>query len=251
MKTPIRLAAITAAVLLNAGAHAASSDTDAVLAMLKQKYPGTAFSSVAPAPVKGLYEVVMGRKIAYTDKSGRYFVYGSVVDMQTSDDLTAARQQDLLQVDTSKLPLKDAITRVNGQGRRTIYVFSDPDCPYCRRLEGELDKLDDVTIHIFLYPIASLHSDAARKAQTIWCQGDAKKRLDLWHRAVANNEDVPTTQCDNPLKRNLALGESLGVEGTPTLVAADGRRLPGLLPANRIEEWLGLTKAVATAKTTN
>jgi thiol:disulfide interchange protein DsbC len=250
MNTLTRLGAI-AALCLHAGAQAAASESDAVLATLKQQYPATAFTSVAPAPVQGLYEVVMGRKIAYTDRSGRFFVYGSVVDMRTHDDLTAARQQDLLRVDPARLPLRDAITRVNGQGRRTVYVFSDPDCPYCRRLEGELDKLDDVTIHIFPYPIESLHSDAARKAQAIWCQGDEKKRLALWRRVVANDEDVATAECDNPLRRNVALGESLGVEGTPTLVAADGRRLPGLLPAARIDEWLALTRPVATSKAPN
>jgi thiol:disulfide interchange protein DsbC len=249
MTTRLRLAAI--ALLLHAGAHAAPSESDAVLATLKQKYPGTSFASVAPAPVKGLYEVVMGRKVAYTDKSGRYFVYGSVVDMQTHDDLTAVRQQDLLRVDPAKLPLQDSITRVNGNGRRTVYVFSDPDCPYCRRLEGELDKLDDVTIHIFPYPIESLHSDAARKAQAIWCQGDEKQRLALWRRVVAHNENVATAECDNPLKRNIALGEALGVEGTPTLVAVDGRRLPGLLPAERIEEWLGLTRPAVPTRAAN
>lgn len=241
---PLRLA--TLALLVHGACHAAA-ETDAVLAALKQKYPGTTFTSVAPAPVAGLYEIVMGRKIAYTDRSGRYFMYGSLVDMKTNDDLTAARREDLTRVDVKKLPLQDAIVRVNGQGRRTVYVFSDPDCPFCRRLEPELDKLDDVSIHIFLYPIESLHSDAARKAQAIWCQGDDRKRLDLWHRAVMHIDEVETAECDNPLKRNLALGTWLGLQGTPTLIAADGRVLPGLVPAAEIDEWLNRKKALATA----
>ena len=238
---------LAALALLAHGACHATGETDAVLAALKQKYPATTFTSVAPAPVAGLYEVVMGRKIAYTDRSGRYFMYGSLVDMKTNDDLTAARREDLTRVDVKKLPLQDAIVRVNGKGRHTLYVFSDPDCPFCRRLEPELDKLDDVTIRIFLYPIESLHSDAARKAQAIWCQGDDRGRLELWHRAVMHVDDVVTAQCDNPLKRNLALGASLGLQGTPTLIAADGRVLPGLVPAAEIDGWLNRQKAVATA----
>ena len=244
MKTPARLAA--AALLALAVGHAAAAESDAVLAALKQKYPATAFTSVSPAPVKGLYEVVMGKKIAYTDKSGRFFMYGSLVDMKTNDDLTAARREELARVDVSKLPPQDAIVRVNGKGRRTLYVFSDPDCPFCRRLEPELDKLDDVTIRIFLYPLEALHSDAARKAEAIWCEGDDKKRGDLWHHAVLRTEEVRTATCDNPLKRNLALGEALGLQGTPTLIAADGRVLPGAAPASNIEEWLNAKKAVAT-----
>jgi thiol:disulfide interchange protein DsbC len=178
-------------------------------------------------------------------------MYGSLVDMKTNDDLTAARVADLSRVDVKKLPLQDAIVRVNGKGRRTIYVFSDPDCPFCRRLEPELDKLDDVTIYVFLYPLESLHSDAARKAQAIWCEADEKKRLALWHGVVSKTQDVATAECANPLKRNLALGEALGLQGTPTLIAADGRMLPGAAPAAAIEDWLNQKKTVAAAPSVN
>lgn len=245
MTSSLRLAAVL--LLMHGACHAATSESDAVLAALKQKFPQTTFTSVAPAPVKGLYEVAMGRKIAYTDRTGRYFMYGSLVDMQTNDDLTAARVAELSRVDVRKLPVQDALVRVNGQGRRTLYVFSDPDCPFCRRLEPELDKLDDVTIYVFLYPLESLHSDAARKAQAIWCEADEKKRLELWHRAVLKTQDVATAECANPLKRNLALGEALGLQGTPTLIAADGRTLPGMVPAAAIEEWLIPKKAAVAA----
>ena len=238
---------LAAALLVHAAAQAAPADTDAVLAALKQKYPLTTFTSVAPSPVQGLYEVVMGRRVAYTDSAGRYFLYGSLVDMKTNDDLTAARMEDLSRVDIRRLPLRDAIVRVNGRGRRALYVFSDPDCPYCRRLEPELDKLDDVTIYVFLYPLESLHSDAARKAQSIWCEADEKKRLELWHRVVSKTQEVATAECPNPLQRNLALGESLGLRGTPTLIAADGRTLPGMASAAAIEDWLHPRKASATA----
>jgi thiol:disulfide interchange protein DsbC len=191
----------------------------------------------------------MGRLIAYTDSTGRYFMYGSLVDMKTNDDVTAARLVEITRVDVRKLPLQDAIARVNGQGRRTMYVFSDPDCPFCRRLEPELDKLDDVTIYIFPYPLESLHADAARKAQAIWCEADAAKRADLWHRVVSGTAQVATAECANPLKRNLSLGESLGIQGTPTIIAADGRILPGAAPAAAIDVFMAAGTS-ATAATT-
>lgn len=247
MNISFRPIALAALVVSLSGASHAANESAALLARLKQKYPATTFTSVAPAPVKGLYEVVMGRKIAYTDSSGRYFMLGSLVDMTTNDDLTAARKEVLTRIDVRKLPVQDAIVRINGKGRRTLYVFSDPDCPYCQRLEPELDKLDDVTIYIFLYPIESLHSDAARKAQSIWCQADEKGRQELWHRVVTHVETIGTTECENPIQRNVALGESLGVQGTPTIVAPDGRTLPGMAPAAAIEEWLGLAKKVSLA----
>ena len=246
MKSSHLIAAL--GVALHATTHAAPAESDSLLAALKLHYPGTTFTSVAPSQVSGIYEVVMGRKIAYTDKTGRYFMYGSLVDMKTNDDLTAARHETLMRVDVRKLPIRDAIVRVNGTGHRVIYVFSDPDCPFCRRLEPELDKLDDTTFYIFPYPIDQLHPDAGRKARSIWCEGDETARAALWHRAVTSTETIATRECDNPVKRNLALGESLGIQGTPTLVAADGRMLPGMLPAQGIEDWLNAKKAVATAR---
>ncbi|MEP6502796.1 MAG: DsbC family protein [Betaproteobacteria bacterium] len=250
MSLPACLRLLALCLLAHVGASHAQRDTDALLATLKATYPTMTIDAVNKTPVPGLYEVVLGRQLAYTDASGRYFMFGSVVDMQTREDLSATRLELLSRIDVRTLPLKDAFTRVVGKGRRHLYVFSDPDCPYCRRLEPELDKLDDVTIHTFLYPIAQLHSDAGRKAESIWCQGDDKARWARWHHVVGHDDAVETRQCDNPLERNLALGQSLGVVGTPTLVAADGRTLPGMKPAAFIEGWLAPTK-VATRPPAN
>lgn len=241
----LRLRLFVFCLLVLAGASHAQTDTDALLGSLKQKYPAMTIGAVNKTPVPGLFEVVMGRKIAYTDASGRYFMFGSVVDMQSHLDLSAARLEDLSRVDVHLLPLKDSFTHVAGNGRRELYVFSDPDCPYCRRLEPELDRLHDVTIHTFLYPLTQLHSDAGRKAEAIWCQGDDKSRWSMWHRVVTHDDPVLTRACSNPLERNLALGQSLGVIGTPTLVAADGRILPGARDARVIDDWLEVSKTVA------
>ena len=247
MSIPTRLRLLVLCLLACAGASHAQTEADALLGTLKEKYPAMAIGAVNKTPVPGLYEVVMGRKLAYTDASGRYFMFGSVVDMQSHLDLSAARLEELSRVDVHALPLKDSFTRVVGNGRRQLVVFSDPDCPYCRRLEPELDKLDDVTIHTFLYPLTQLHADAGRKAEAIWCQGDDKARWAMWHRVVSHDEPVQTRTCDNPLQRNLALGQSLGVMGTPTLVAADGRILPGTRDARVIDGWLEQSKTVAQA----
>ena len=244
----LRLAALC--LLATAGAvHAQSAkDADALRATLKARYPALAIDAVNRTPVSGLYEVVMGRKLAYSDATGRYFMFGSVVDMNTHEDLSAARLEVISRVDVRALPLKDAFTRVVGKGRRHLYVFSDPDCPYCRRLEPELDKLDDVTIHTFLYPVAQLHDDAGRKAETIWCKGDDKARWAAWHEIVGRDDPVETRKCDNPLERNLALGQLLGVAGTPTLIAGDGRTITGMRPAAVIDGWLEPEKVAAQAK---
>jgi thiol:disulfide interchange protein DsbC len=118
-------------------------------------------------------------------------------------------------------------------------VFSDPDCPYCRKLEQALVKLDNVTIHTFLYPLDELHPEARVKAIAVWC---AQDRAAAWKALMveANVKGVTPqpADCAHPIDRNIALARKLGVDGTPVLFDAQGRRLPGAAPLDRIEAFL-------------
>ncbi len=202
---------------------------------LREQYPATRITSVRESAVTGLYEVVMGRNVAYTDGAGRYMVFGHLYDMKEQKDLTAAVLDELNKVDVAALPLADAIQTVRGKGERKLFVFSDPDCPYCKRLEPELAKLDNVTVYTFLYPLDGLHPDARRKAHAIWC---AKDRAKAWEAFMAAGKLPEGVTCDNPVERNVHLGGSLGINGTPTLIFGDGAMAPGLLPAAEIERRL-------------
>lgn len=233
---------------LSATAFADSSQD--VLASLKEHYPATRFDRVQESAVKGIYEVIMGRNVAYTDDSGRYMIFGHLYDMKEQKDLTAGVLDELNKVDVSALPVADAIKTVKGSGERKLYVFSDPDCPFCKRLEPELAKIDNVTIYTFLYPLAALHPDAKRKANAIWC---AKDRGKAWQEFMATGKLPEETKCDTPVERNIQLGNSLGINGTPTIILGNGTMVPGLMPANEIEKRLagGQTAggAVQRAKT--
>ena len=136
--------------------------------------------------------------------------------------------------------MNDALKEVRGTGARAFAIFSDPDCPYCRRLETEIKNLTDVTIYTFLMPIASLHPEARGKAIAVWC---AQDRIQAWHalmwRDAALSSSGAARECQHPVDRNVALGERLGISGTPTLIAADGRLLAGAASAAQIEGWLG------------
>ncbi len=206
---------------------------------LKEQYPATPIGEVHASRVQGLYEVVMGRNVAYTDESGRYMVFGHLYDMKEQKDLTATVLDGLNTIDVSALPLADAIVTAHGKGERQLYVFSDPDCPYCRRLEPELAKLDNVTIRTFLYPLDSLHPEAAKKAEAIWC---AKDRGKAWTEFMSAGKLPPAGNCDTPIQRNVHLGERLGINGTPTLIFGNGTMVPGLLQAAEIERRLALRK---------
>lgn len=202
---------------------------------LKDQYPATKITAVRESPAKGIYEVVMGRNVAYTDEAGRYMIFGHLYDMKEQKDLTAGVLEALNKVNTSLLPKGDAIKKVQGKGERTLFVFSDPDCPYCKRLEAELAKVDNVTIYTLLYPLDGLHPDARRKAEAIWC---AEDRVKAWDAFMQKGTLPESRSCDNPVDRNVRLGNSLGINGTPTIIFEDGALAPGMLPAAEIERRL-------------
>ena len=117
---------------------------------------------------------------SYVDASGQYFMFGHLYDMKAQRDLTAERKDTMTRIDFASLPLTDALTEVRGNGKRTLVIFSDPDCPYCKKLEADIANLSDVTTHTFLMPIASLHPQARAKAISVWCapgRGDSSINL--------------------------------------------------------------------------
>ncbi|MDP2759801.1 MAG: DsbC family protein [Sideroxyarcus sp.] len=202
---------------------------------LKDLYPATRIERVQPSEIPAVYEVTMGKNSAYTDATGRYFVFGHLYDMKTQRDLTAERMEEQQRIDFSLLPLGDAIKTVRGKGERVLAVFSDPDCPYCKRLEAELDKLDNVTLYIFPYPLEGLHPEAVDKAVAVWCAPD---RARAWADLMKTGKVPAKRDCENSIQRNIQLAQRLGINGTPTMVSADGRMLPGAAPGDRIEQWL-------------
>jgi thiol:disulfide interchange protein DsbC len=225
-----------AVVLVVMVGNALANDDGEVLQRLKAKYPKTQFTSVQKSQFNGLFEIIMGKNVAYTDAAGDYFLFGHIMDMATQRDLTAERQKDLNKVDVGALPLDSAITFVQGRGSRALFVFSDPDCHYCKKLEPELAKLDNVTIHVFPYPLQGLHPDALNKAISVWC---SPNQANAWRNLLINNiQPTAKLDCPNPLAKNLALGEKLNVVGTPTLMRGDGKQQAGALKASEIDYWL-------------
>ena len=189
-------------------------------------------------PMSGLFEVRMGTDVLYTDAEGNFLIQGSLIDTKQQRNLTEERVEKLLAVDFSSLPIKDAFTIVRGNGKRKLAVFEDPNCGYCKRFERDLQKVDNVTIHMFLYPILS--ADSTDKSRNIWCAKDRSKAwLDWRVRDVA----APSATCDTgALVRNLEFGKKHKITGTPTLIFADGSRVPGAINSQQVEKFLADNK---------
>ena len=190
---------------------------------------GVKVEGVQPSPLPGIYEVRLqtldGPKIVYSDEKGTYVFTGRLIDVKAERDLTEERLQKLTAIEFNQLPLDLAVKIQRGNGKRVLAMFSDPYCPYCRRLEQTLMQIDDITIYVFMYPV--IRPDLADQSRAVWCSKDrAKAWLDL---AASEKPKVPTASasCANPVDKVLELGRSLRVNGTPTLYFANGEKAGG------------------------
>ncbi len=203
---------------------------------IEAAYPKFKVESIVKTPYAGLYEVFMGGQIIYTDEKLTFLIAeGHLVDPKTRKDITGERLEELTRIDFNSLPLDKAIKVVKGNGSRKIAVFSDVDCPYCKRLErNELSNITDVTIYTFLYPLEQLHPNAAEKSKLIWC---ATNREQAWKDWILNDK-LPKSagNCEVPLEEVGQLARSVGVSSTPTLIFSDGRRMMGAQPYKAIED---------------
>ncbi|GKS74877.1 DsbC family protein [Acidovorax sp. SUPP950] len=187
---------------------------------------------VRSTPMQGLYEVRIGTDLFYTDAKGNYLIQGELIDTKARRNLTEDRINKLTAVDFDALPFKDAFTIVRGNGKRKIAVFEDPNCGYCKRFEKDLQNVDNVTVYMFLYPILS--PDSAEKSRNIWC---AKDRVVAWQDQMVRDKPAPAASCDTAaVQRNLAFGKKHKITGTPTIIFADGSRVPGAINAQEVEK---------------
>ncbi|MCK2094404.1 DsbC family protein [Thauera aromatica] len=237
MKLPIPSLAAAAILLmplaLPAPAHA---DEAAVRQRLGERLPNVKIDQLSPTPYPGLYEIYSSGVLLYTDEEVRYLIQGALIDAKTRQNLSNERLRELTAIDFDQLPLEHSIKIVKGDGKRRLAIFEDPDCPYCRQLENELDKVDNVTLHIFLYPIEPLHRGATEKSRKIWCADDPAK---AWEDAVRRGviADNPG-DCATPIEQLAELGRRLRIAGTPTLFFGDSKRVAGAIPAAQIEKLL-------------
>ena len=226
--------ALAATLLFSVGL--AQADEAAIRKVLGSKFPEAKIASIQKTPYSGLYEVYMDGQLLYSDANAKYIFMGDVLDVQNRKNLTQARLSLLNVVKWDSLPLSNAIKLVKGKGERKIVVFSDVDCPYCRKFEGELAKVDNITVYTFLYPIEGLHPKAVQISRQIWCAPDKNK---AWDEYLGSGK-IPANDgnCANPVDQNIALATKLGINGTPTIILSNGQRIPGMVPAPRLEEMM-------------
>ena len=220
-----------------AAAAAYGSEAD-IRRKVQAMFPEAAIDSIAKTPFSGLYEVVLGGRILYTDEKVSYVFIGSLLDTRgpVEKDLTRERSAQLAS-QTLRKSTDLAIKRVRGNGKRVLYTFEDPNCGFCKELQKELTKVNDITIYTFLWPI--LAPDSVEKSKAVWCAKDRGKAWDdLMSRGVEPQNDG---KCETPIDKNMQLARRFGIRGTPAIFLADGRQASaGFMQAAEIEQALNL-----------
>lgn len=233
-----RMLATLAGLLLATGLQAQTPAQDAAIRKnLTERLPGIPkIDEISRTPMAGVFEVRIGQDILYTDADGSFVLQGSLIDTRSKKNITEERLDKLSAIAFDSLPLGDAFTIVRGNGKRKMAVFEDPNCGYCKRFERDMQKVNDVTVYLFLMPI--LGGDSPEKSRNIWC---AKDKAQAWTDLMVNDKPVPkaAASCDSTaLVRNVEFGRKHRITGTPTMILSNGKRVPGALPAAQVEQLL-------------
>lgn len=227
-------------LLLPLTSIAEEKSTDPAIDRIHQSLGGLLKSlereDIAPTPIPGLYEVMLGARVFYVSADGRYLIQGKMTDLETGKNLTEAK------VSGARKKAVDAVGEENmvifgpDSARHTITVFTDIDCGYCRKLHSQMDDYNKqgIRVRYLFYPRAGMDSESARKAMAVWCSDDRHKALG----EAKRGKSLKYRECDNPVKEHYMLGQAVGVTGTPALVLENGELIPGYIPPNRLRRIL-------------
>lgn len=222
--------------MLALSAASAFAGEEAIRKALTARFPEEKVGSVAKTPYFGLYEAFIGSQLVYTDENAKFLFMGSMLDAKTLQNLTERRMMKFNASRFESLPLDLAIKTVKGDGKRVLAVFSDPRCPYCKRLEKTLAEVTNVTVYTLLYPILSGSEPISR---SVWCAPDRQK---AWDDLMLRDIPPQAASCDTPIAKITQLGRQLGVNGTPALIFSSGRIVSGAIPASELEKYLSEPK---------
>ncbi len=217
-------------------AIAADDDTAAVRKALAELLPGVEPDSVTATPVAGLYEVAVGPRLFYISADGRYLIQGQVFDIKNRKNITEDKIAKAKKTAIDELGEQNMVIFAPEKYDHTVTVFTDIDCGYCRKLHNEMDGYNDkgIRVRYLFFPRAGVGSKSYQKAVSVWCADDRNAAMTQ----AKNGMPLPEKDCENPVRREMQLGQLLGVTGTPAIFLEDGQMLPGYIPPDKLKAFL-------------
>ncbi len=224
--------------VMTATSAQADEVSERLTARMAKMFPKEKINDVTASPVPGLYEVLVGASLFYVSSDGRYVVHGDLIDLEAhvniSDQRRAqARKQVFEDMDEKgfiEFPAKAAETA------RTLYVFTDIDCGYCRKMHAEVGRLNEAGIRVryLAFPRSGLEGESFDKAVAVWCAPNRQEALTKAKLGML----VTSPKCDNPVAKEYELGNAMGVTGTPAVYTDRGKQIGGYVPADEVIKML-------------
>ncbi|MFO7592743.1 MAG: bifunctional protein-disulfide isomerase/oxidoreductase DsbC [Pseudomonadota bacterium] len=218
--------------------QAAEENQDTALTeQLEQAFGGQP-DQISETPMEGVLEVTYGAQVFYVSEDGRHLISGEMFELATRNNLTEKRISEVRHKLMEQVAESDMIVyKAKGEEKHVISVFTDIDCGYCRKLHKGMDEMNElgITVRYLAFPRAGVNSPSYNKAVSVWCAEDRNTAMD----DAKNRDKISGNSCeDAPVKEHYALGQSLGVRGTPAIVLSDGTLQPGYLPPKRLAQVL-------------
>ena len=201
-------------------------------------FPDVEITRIKPAPVPGLYEVMLGTDMTYLSEDGRYILQGDLIDLGEKINLSEQERAGARGRVLASIPVSETVEFVAENARHTVYVFTDISCGYCRQFHRDMAELNSrgVAVRYLAFPRAGIDSDSFKEMESIWCAADPNEAMTL----AKQGRPVKPAQCDNPVRRQYELGQTLGVSGTPAIYLENGQKVPGYVPPDDLLEALAL-----------
>ena len=224
---------VTTANILPAADNAISDEVNAnILAGLQKLVPNIQIESVKPTPMQDIYQVILGLDVFYVSGDGRFVLRGDLLNIDGRRNLTEEARSSMRVDVLQKLDKKDYIEFAPEKTDYAIYVFTDIDCGYCRKLHRDVPELNKngIAVRYLAFPRTGVDSLTGQEMSAVWCATDRKKAIT----SAKNDEEFAKRQCDNPVSKQYQLGQDLGVRGTPAIYLQDGTVLPGYVPPKEL-----------------
>ncbi|WP_029935600.1 DsbC family protein [Thiomicrospira pelophila] len=211
----------------------ADETTDKIQKKLNEIIPSAPTAQISESPVVGLYQVIVGPNVIYMTADTKFLFNGNLIDLATRENLTESAKNQARKQTLEAIPTDSMIEfPAKGDTKATITVFTDIDCPYCKKFHKDVPELnkEGITVRYLAFPRSGVDTPSYEKMVSIWCADDPAKSLD----DAKKGTNPQTKSCDNPVKDHMSQAQLFGINGTPTIIFEDGNMVPGYVPAEEL-----------------
>ncbi|OHC66595.1 MAG: protein-disulfide isomerase [Pseudomonadales bacterium RIFCSPLOWO2_02_FULL_63_210] len=233
----MRVTRIFAAVALGlASSLSLAADPDQVIRKsLQSIQPDLPIEAIAESQMPGLYQIQLkGGRQLYASGDGQFLLQGYLFQITDGKAVNLTEQHETKEIakEINGIPAKEMVIFAAQEAKTHITVFTDTDCGYCQKLHSEVPELNrlGVEVRYVAFPRQGLQSPAYKELVSVWCAKDRQGAMNL----AKTRQEVPAAECDNPVAKQYALGQMIGVSGTPAIVLANGKLIPGYQPAPQL-----------------